>query len=191
MGLTEEVTMPNAPGSGPLALFALSLLALTACASGGARPVETVPVSAESPAAASPANRPAVELDRPDPPDHTAAMDLATESNPLVLHEVEGEATFYADYFDGRRTASGTIFRQNQMTAAHREFPFGTVVRVTNLRNDRSVTVRITDRGPFGERAKARNRIIDLSRRAADALGFIRAGWTPVRVEVLEWGEGR
>lgn len=109
----------------------------------------------------------------------------------VVLESVRGEATFYADRFEGRTTASGVPFRQNGMTAAHRSYPFGTLLRVTNLDNDRSVDVRVTDRGPFGARAKARGTIIDLSRRAARELDFIRAGRTPVRVEVLEWGEGR
>ena len=103
-----------------------------------------------------------------------------------VLEEVHGEATFYADKFEGRRTASGIPFRQNQLVAAHREFPFGTVLRVTNTRNDRSVNVRVVDRGPFG----AEQTIIDLSRRAAEQLGYIDAGRTPVQVEVLEWGNG-
>jgi rare lipoprotein A len=107
-----------------------------------------------------------------------------------ALRTVTGEATFYADSFEGRRTASGIPFRQNQMVAAHRAFPFGTVLRVTNLRNDRSVNVRVVDRGPHGERAAARGTIIDLSRRAAERLNYTAAGRTPVRVEVLEWGEG-
>ena len=107
-----------------------------------------------------------------------------------VLQSVRGEATFYADAFEGRRTASGIPFRQNQMVAAHRAYPFGTVLRVTNLRNDRSVNVRVVDRGPHGARANARNTIIDLSRRAAERLGYTASGRTPVRVEVLEWGEG-
>jgi rare lipoprotein A len=103
-----------------------------------------------------------------------------------VLEEVRGEATFYADQFEGRRTASGIPFRQNQLVAAHRDFPFGTVLRVTNSRNDRSVNVRVVDRGPFG----TEQTIIDLSRRAAEQLGYIEAGRTPVQVEVLQWGNG-
>ncbi|HEV2150616.1 MAG TPA: septal ring lytic transglycosylase RlpA family protein [Longimicrobiaceae bacterium] len=107
-----------------------------------------------------------------------------------VLRTVSGEATFYADAFEGRRTASGIPFRQNQMVAAHRAFPFGTLLRVTNLRNDRSVNVRVVDRGPHGARAASRGTIIDLSRRAAESLNYTAAGRAPVRVEVLEWGEG-
>lgn len=107
-----------------------------------------------------------------------------------VLETVRGEASFYADQFEGRRTASGIPFRQNQMVAAHRAYPFGTLLRVTNLRNDRSVHVRVVDRGPFGSKAQARNTVLDLSRRAASELDYVGAGRTPVHVEVLEWGEG-
>lgn len=109
------------------------------------------------------------------------------------LHALEvltGEATYYADKFDGRRTASGVVFRQREAYAAHRTLPFGTVVRVTNERNGRSVVVRVVDRGPWGSTAKRRNTIIDLSRSAAEQLGYIRAGRTPVRVEVLHRGPG-
>jgi rare lipoprotein A len=107
-----------------------------------------------------------------------------------VLRTVTGEATFYADHFEGRRTASGIPFRQNQMVAAHRGFPFGTLLRVTNLANGRSANVRVVDRGPFGAGAKAKRTVIDLSRRAAQQLGYIAAGRAQVRVQVLEWGEG-
>jgi rare lipoprotein A len=105
-----------------------------------------------------------------------------------VLEQVTGDATFYADYFEGRRTASGIPFRQNQMVAAHRAYPFGTLLRVTNLSNNQSVNVKVVDRGPFG--AAARRPVIDLSRRAAQQLGFIAAGRTQVRIDVLEWGTG-
>jgi rare lipoprotein A len=105
-----------------------------------------------------------------------------------VLERVTGGATFYADYFEGRRTASGIPFRQNQMVAAHRAYPFGTVLRVTNLRNDRSVNVKVVDRGPFGPAPTRAT--IDLSRRAAEALNFIQAGRAQVQIEVLEWGNG-
>ena len=107
-----------------------------------------------------------------------------------VLESISGEATFYADKFEGRRTASGIPFRQNQMVAAHPSYPFGTILRVTNERNGESVTVRVVDRGPFGAAAEKRGTVIDLSRRAAEQLDFIRAGRARVRVEVLEWGEG-
>ena len=121
----------------------------------------------------------------PDQPPRTLAARLPD----AVLETVTGSATFYASQFEGRRTASGIPFRQNQMVAAHRAYPFGTILRVTNLRNERSVNVRVVDRGPFGTSA-ARGTIIDLSRRAADNLDFINAGRAQVRVEVLEWGRG-
>jgi rare lipoprotein A len=107
-----------------------------------------------------------------------------------ALQTVTGEATFYADKFEGRRTASGIPFRQHQLVAAHRAFPFGTLLRVTNTSNDRAVNVRVVDRGPFGAGPRAQRTVIDLSRRAAEQLGYIQAGRTQVRVEVLEWGDG-
>lgn len=92
-----------------------------------------------------------------------------------------GEASYYAQAHHGKRTASGERFNQNALTAAHRTLPFGTQVRVTNLNNERSVVVRINDRGPF-----VRGRIIDVSRAAAERLGMLRAGVVPVRIEVLD-----
>lgn len=114
---------------------------------------------------------------------------VASRVPEAVLETITGQATFYANHFEGRRTASGIPFRQNQMVAAHRAYPFGTILRITNLRNDRSVNVRVVDRGPFGT-SSARGAIIDLSRRAAESLDFIGAGRAQVRVEVLEWGRG-
>ena len=91
-----------------------------------------------------------------------------------------GMASYYADKYHGRKTASGETFDQNKMTAAHRTLPFGTKVRVTNVTNGKSVAVRVNDRGPF-----VRGRVIDLSRAAAEKLGIVRAGLADVRVEVL------
>lgn len=106
----------------------------------------------------------------------------------FILETDTGEATFYGGRFHGRRTASGERFDQRAMTAAHRTYPFGTVVRVTNLENGRQVVVRINDRGPYGRAKKASRKVIDVSRGAAEALGFIRDGRILARVEVLEWG---
>jgi len=83
--------------------------------------------------------------------------------------------------------ASGVRFDMNAMVAAHASYPFGTLVRVTNLRNGRAVRVRIQDRGP-APRSHADGVIIDLSRGAAQTLGFIPTGRTRVRLEVLRWG---
>ena len=91
-----------------------------------------------------------------------------------------GTASFYSHHFHGRKTASGEIYNENQLTAAHRTLPFGTRVRVTNMKNDRSVVVTVTDRGPSNRR-----RVIDLSRHAADLLGFVETGTTRVLLEVI------
>jgi rare lipoprotein A len=91
-----------------------------------------------------------------------------------------GKASFYADKFDGRQTASGSIYRPSKRTAAHNTLPFGTVVRVTNPRNHRSVKVTITDRGPH-----AKGRIIDLSKKAARKIGMVDAGVAPVELKVV------
>jgi rare lipoprotein A len=92
----------------------------------------------------------------------------------------EGKASYYAHKFHGRTTASGEIYDENKMTAAHKTLPFGTMVRVTSLVNGNVVTVKINDRGPFVE-----GRIIDLSYRAAGELDMIAAGVVKVRTEVL------
>jgi rare lipoprotein A len=93
----------------------------------------------------------------------------------------EGLATWYGRDHHGGPTASGERFDMHAMTAAHKTLRMGTRVRVVNLRNGRSVVVRINDRGPY-----ARGRIIDVSQAAARELGMIEAGVVPVRVEVLE-----
>jgi len=89
-------------------------------------------------------------------------------------------ASYYGPGFNGRRTASGRVFRQLELTAAHRTWSFGTQVRVTNLRNGRDVVVTITDRGPY-----VRGRGLDLSVGAARALGATGAGVIPVRLDPL------
>ncbi|MVW74719.1 septal ring lytic transglycosylase RlpA family protein [Pseudomonas sp. R-22-3w-18] len=91
-----------------------------------------------------------------------------------------GKASYYGDRHHGNKTASGERFDQHALTAAHRSLPFGTRVRVTNMSNDKSVVVRINDRGPF-----VRGRIIDVSRAAAERLDMLRAGVVPVRLEPL------
>lgn len=95
-------------------------------------------------------------------------------------YDETGIASWYGPGFHGRRTANGEIYDQNALTAAHPTLQMPSLVRVTNLANGRSLVVRINDRGPF-----VRGRIIDLSRRGAELLGFLREGVTPVRVQVL------
>ncbi len=93
----------------------------------------------------------------------------------------KGIASYYADKFDGRTTASGEIFRNSDLSAAHRRLAFGTLVEVTNLSNGKSVLVRINDRGPY-----AHNRIIDLSKKAASQLDMLENGLAEVQiVEIL------
>jgi rare lipoprotein A len=91
-----------------------------------------------------------------------------------------GTASYYGRWHHGRLTASGERFDLTGLTAAHRTLPFGTVARVTDVSSGRSVTVRITDRGPF-----LRGRVIDLSFAAAQQLGMVEAGLAKVRIEVL------
>ena len=96
-----------------------------------------------------------------------------------------GIGSYYADKFNGRATASGSIYRANEMTAAHNTLPFGTVIRVTNTRNGRSVDVTVTDRGPH-----TKGYIVDVSRRAAVQLDIIEAGRVPVTVVVIKSAGG-
>ena len=90
----------------------------------------------------------------------------------------QGTASYYADSLDGNPTASGEPYDRQAMTAAHRTLPFGTMVKVTNLTNDQSVVIRINDRGPH-----TKNRIIDVSRAAAEKLGLLESGTATVRIE--------
>lgn len=90
-------------------------------------------------------------------------------------------ASFYHDKFNGRKTASGEIFSNRKLTAAHRTLPFGTVVEVTNLRTGKSVEVRINDRGPFHS-----SRALDLSKAAFDSIGNTARGTMPVEYEIVD-----
>ena len=117
-------------------------------------------------------------------------------SMPLILHAKQtnyqpvhvaksskkmiGIASFYATKFNGRRTASGEKFDNNALTAAHKSLPFGSKVQVTNVRNGKSVVVRINDRGPY-----VRGRIIDLSKAAAKQIGLGGSGTARVKLEVI------
>ena len=98
----------------------------------------------------------------------------------------DGKASYYADRYHGRTTASGERFDVDALTAAHKSLAFGTVVRVTNLNNGKSVTVRINDRGPY-----VGGRVIDLSPAAARRIDMIRDGVVPVKLHVLRDGTAR
>jgi rare lipoprotein A len=97
------------------------------------------------------------------------------------MGEEEGLASFYHDSLHGNLTASGAPYDKRGYTAAHQQLPFGTWVSVVNLENNKRVLVQITDRGPFVE-----GRVIDLSRRAARALGMLDEGVADVRIDVLD-----
>jgi rare lipoprotein A len=123
----------------------------------------------------------------PGPSDSESPVEAAPETPrespkksataPATLPQT-GEASWYGAQHQGKRTASGTLYDQAKLTAAHRSLPFGTRVNVTNLANGKSVKVEITDRGPY-----VGNRIIDLSRAAAQSLGMVESGTANVRLE--------
>ena len=92
-----------------------------------------------------------------------------------------GFASFYADKFHGKKTSSGEVFDMNGFTAAHRTLPFGTKVKVTNIKNGKSIVVKINDRGPFKE-----ERIIHLSRAAAESIDMVDDGVAEVEIKVIE-----
>jgi len=94
------------------------------------------------------------------------------------LRTEEGYASYYSDKFNGKQTASGEVFNNSRYTAAHKKLPFGTMVKVTNLDNGKSVIVRVNDRGPF-----VSGRIIDLTKAAATTLGMINAGTVKVSIQ--------
>lgn len=91
-----------------------------------------------------------------------------------------GKASYYADKFEGKSTASGEPYKASKLTGAHRTLPFGTVVRVTNTSNGKSVDIKINDRGPFAE-----GRVVDLSKAAAQKIDMIKAGVVSVSVKVI------
>ena len=110
---------------------------------------------------------------------NTLLVILAILSLALVCAQTQtGKASFYSKRASGSRTSSGERLHHDSLTCAHRTYPFGTMLRVTNERNGKSVVVRVTDRGPHG-----RGRIIDLSYRAASELGIIAQGVAVVKVE--------
>jgi rare lipoprotein A len=97
-----------------------------------------------------------------------------------------GKASFYADKFEGSLTASGEKYKHSKLTAAHKSLPFGTKIRVTNLANNLTVDVVINDRGPYVD-----NRIIDLSKSAAEKLGYVNKGLADVKIEIIDAGDGK
>ncbi|GAA4403960.1 hypothetical protein GCM10023187_20530 [Nibrella viscosa] len=123
---------------------------------------------------------------------YLAACNATTSSDTQkVLETQNGMATYYSKWFQGKETANGENFDNRDPTAAHRTYPLGTVVRVTNLEEGgKSVVVRINDRGPYGENWEE-GTIIDLSQAAAKQLGMMKDGQVDVKVEVLTWGDNQ
>lgn len=119
--------------------------------------------------------QPDTEVTAPAP-----AIEAPAVSAPQETILGRGSASYYAAKFDGRRTASGERFDNDDMTAAHRTLPFGSLVRVTNPANGRSVIVRVNDRGPF-----TRGRLIDVSRAAAEELGMVARGHANVELALI------
>jgi rare lipoprotein A len=114
-----------------------------------------------------------------------AAIVITIAVSPLYAFE-SGQASWYGGKFQGRQTANGEIFDTNKLTAAHKTLPFNTIVRVTNLKNNRYVDVRINDRGPFVE-----GRVIDLSRAAADKIDMTLSGIAVVKLEIVSLPDGK
>jgi rare lipoprotein A len=125
----------------------------------------------------APAPPPALSL---APPPAPAPVPEAVDPATVPSFVQTGLASWYGRGFERHHTASGERYDMHDLTAAHRTLPLDTVVRVTNLENNRSVLVRINDRGPF-----ARGRVIDVSHEAAELLGMTKAGVVPVRIEVF------
>ncbi|TLU53764.1 MAG: septal ring lytic transglycosylase RlpA family protein [Chlorobium sp.] len=109
------------------------------------------------------------------------AANTGAHSTKKQVAATEGNASFYAGEFHGRKTANGETFNANQLTAAHPSLPFGTWVKVTNLSNGKDVVVRINDRGPF-----IKGRIIDLSGSAAKRIGIMQTGIVQVKLEAIK-----
>lgn len=113
---------------------------------------------------------------------------LATYDPPKISKQLMGDqglASWYGEECEGNPTASGEVYDMNELTAAHRTLPMGTRLKVTNLRNNRSLVVTVNDRGPF-----IHNRLLDVSKEAAWKLGFMGSGLALVRTEVVSYPKG-
>lgn len=154
-------------------LFFIFILAVTICSAQTGGKQKTAPRSA--PAAKS---APRATQSAPAKTNNAAAK-AQTNKTPAAKPQV-GLASYYAHHSKGRM-ANGQRHHRDSMFCAHRTHPFGTLLKVTNLRNNKMVIVKVTDRGPYG-----RGRVIDVSYGAAQALGFVAAGVTRVKVEVFD-----
>jgi rare lipoprotein A len=127
-----------------------------------------------------PRNKSITSIEKDDPlPSLSNPVSYSSKKNPLFLEE--GVASWYGPNFHGKKTANGEKYDMNGLTAAHRTLAFNSIVRVTNLENGKSVDVRINDRGPY-----AKDRIIDISKEAADKIDMIQSGTATIRLELIE-----
>ena len=112
----------------------------------------------------------------------------ALKTKAKIKHKklIKGVSSFYAKDFHGKLTANGEVYDMYGLTAAHKTLPLNTIVRVTNLENNKSLILRINDRGPY-----VKGRILDCSYGAALKLDFINQGTAKVKIEVIEWGDGK
>jgi rare lipoprotein A len=139
-----------------------------------------VAVSPAPPIAASPAGTPPQEAEKQPPTSPLSPEEeIAPHTKPLLVET--GIASWYGAPYHNRKGSDGNVYDMHAMTAAHRTFPLGSIVRVTNPQSGSSVVVRITDRGPFVE-----GRIIDLSQAAAKKIGLLAKGTGKVRIELLK-----
>ena len=113
-------------------------------------------------------------------------VSILVQALAAMAQEYVGKASFYGPGFHGRRAANGSIYDMNEMTCAHKSLPFGSILKVTNQNNGKSITVKVTDRGPY-----VKGRIIDLSVAAAKEIDMVDKGVVPVKVEVIERGDGK
>lgn len=111
----------------------------------------------------------------------TSAIGGSKTKNSANSHALIGQASWYGDRFHGKLTASGETYNMNAYTSAHKTLPFGTIVRVTNTANNKSVDVKINDRGPY-----VKGRVIDLSYQAFTQIGNIKKGTIPVKIEIID-----
>lgn len=171
--MTRSKNAKNASFAG---LFAA--LALSACAAQQSPAPDAAPQPEPAPhAAAAPAAKKAALQ---------SAAKKADKTEKTAKFSQTGKASWYGPGFHGKKTANGERFDMNTLTAAHRTLPISSRVRVTNLANGKSVVVRINDRGPYHG-----NRVMDLSKAAAQELGFIRTGTAQVKIEPLAPADGK
>jgi rare lipoprotein A (peptidoglycan hydrolase) len=170
--LNDPCSRRNEPSLGMVFLLVSSLLQGGSVLPGSAIGVEPQPAEAAT-----------LDDSAVPPKDKRAQGKKAHEANIRETSKkkvIRGQASWYGPGFHGKKTASGEIFDQGRLTAAHKTLPLGTKAKVTNLENGNSVEVEINDRGPY-----VGDRVIDLSRAAANALGFVESGLTLVRIEPL------